>query len=149
MTIEDKILKDIEAFGVISSNKDDGIDKRKAIQKLKAFGLIHEQPKSNWRLTEKGYKAILIGFDNWVISNNKHTPFISADNISIITGDNNRVDQSRFDNLRNTEIKQTENPIAYENKQNAEISWIQKYWWQVIIPFSIGLILLILDKKWK
>lgn len=66
-----------------------------------------------------------------------------------VGGDNSgTIGQSRFDNLRNTKIKQTANPKAYDNKQNAIISWLQKFWWQILVPFIIALIILGIDKGW-
>ncbi len=73
---------------------------------------------------------------------------VNIGNISVITGGGNNVNQSRFDNLRDTSIKQTAKPIAYENRQNAMSSWLQKFWWQLLIPLIIGLIILYIDKNW-
>jgi len=197
---------------------------------------VYEKQKSQWRLTDKGYKAVSLGFDNFMNLNNdsidsftlvlltlkkysssgdfidlskEGLPFenktlksicdslkkenkievkangeyamvfsdgtifnnvkgiilaritptglqylkqndnsVNIGNISIINGDSNSVNQSRFDNLRETKIKQIANPIPYDNKQNAIISWLQKFWWQALIPLIIGLIILGLDKNW-
>lgn len=236
MKTEDEILQQIDRERVVAFTKDDNEDRFKALDKLHAFGLVYEQPKYQWRLTDKGYKAVSIGFDNFMNLNNdsidsftlvlltlkKHSssgdfidlskeglPFESKtlkticdslkkenkieikangeyamvfgdgttfnnvkgkilaritptglqslkqnDNsfnighISFINGDGNNVNQSRFDNLRNTNIKQTAKPITYENKQNAISSWLQKFWWQLLIPLIIGLIILYIDKNW-
>jgi len=236
MTTEDNILQQIDRDRVVAFTKDDSEERFKALDRLRAFGLVYEQPKYQWRLTEKGYKAVSIGFDNFMILNNdsidsftlvlltlkKHSssgdfidlskenlPFenktlksicdslkkenkieikangeyamvfgdgtkfnnvkgkilaritptglqylkqsdnsVNIGNISVITGDGNNVNQSRFNNLRDTSIKQTAKPIAYENRQNAISSWLQKFWWQLLIPLIIGLIILYIDKNW-
>lgn len=148
MTTEDKILQQIDRDRVVAFTKDDSADRFKALDRLRAFGLVYEQPKYQWRLTDKGYEAASVGFNSWLADHDKSTSFISADNVSIITGDGNNVNQSRFDNLRDTNIKQTAKPIAYENRQNAISSWLQKFWWQLLIPLIIGLIILYFDKNW-
>jgi hypothetical protein len=236
MTTEDNILQQIDRERVVAFTKDDNEDRFKALDKLHAFGLVYEQPEYQWRLTEKGYKAVSLGFDNFMNLNNdsidsftlvlltlkkysisgdfidlskEGLPFenktlksicdslkkenkieikangeyamvfgdgttfsnvkgkilaritltglqslkqndssFNIGQISFINGDGNNVNQSRFDNLRNISIKQTVKPTAYDNKQNAIISWVQKFWWQALIPFIIGLIILGLDKGW-
>jgi len=236
MTTEDNILQQIDRQRVVAFTKDDSAERFKALDRLSAFGLVYEKQKSQWRLTDKGYKAVSLGFDNFMNLNNdsidsftlvlltlkkysssgdfidlskEGLPFenktlksicdslkkenkievkangeyamvfgdgttfnnvkgkilaritptglqylkqndnsVNIGNISIINGDSNNVNQSRFDNLRKTKIKQIANPIPYDNKQNAIISWLQKFWWQALIPLIIGLIILGLDKNW-
>ena len=70
MTIEDNILKQIDRERVVAFTKDDSADRFKTLDKLRAFGLVYEQPKYQWRLTDKGYKAVSIGFDNFMNLNN-------------------------------------------------------------------------------
>jgi len=44
------------------------------------------------------------------------------------------------------EKKQTSQPIENEKRQNATISFIEKFWWQILIPLIIGIVLIFIDK---
>ncbi len=44
------------------------------------------------------------------------------------------------------ETKQTIQPIAREKRQNTIISLIEKFWWQILIPISIGILLILIDR---
>ena len=46
-----------------------------------------------------------------------------------------------------TEIKQTTHPKAKEKQQNAIISFISKFWWQILIPSSIVLFGILVERK--
>lgn len=148
MNTEDIIMQQINTNRVVAFSKSDSPDRLKALDRLRAFGLVYEKPKHQWRLTDKGYNAVSSGFDKWLADNNEPAAHFTAENISIITGNRNKVNQSRFDSSRDISIKQTTNPITYENKQNAISSWLQKFWWQLLIPLIIGLLVLYIDKNW-
>jgi hypothetical protein len=70
MTTEDEILQQINRDRVVAFTKDDSEESFKALDRLSAFGLVYEQPKYQWRLTDKGYKAVSMGFDNFMNLNN-------------------------------------------------------------------------------
>ncbi len=70
MTTEDEILQQIDRNRVVAFTKDDIEERFKALDRLRAFGLVYEQPKYQWRLTDKGYKAVSVGFDNFMNLNN-------------------------------------------------------------------------------
>jgi hypothetical protein len=70
MTTEDDILQQIDRDRVVAFTKDDSEERFKALDRLRAFELVYEQPKYQWRLTDKGYKAVSIGFDNFINLNN-------------------------------------------------------------------------------
>ena len=133
MKIEDKILQQIDQEHVVAFTKKDTEDRMKALDRLFAFGLIHEQPKHQWRLTEKGYKAVELGFDKCVEDNENSKLVFSTNNVSIIKGNNNQVNQSQSDYSHERTIKQI-------NKANKEFkpvkkSWIKKISW--ITPIII------------
>jgi hypothetical protein len=52
-----------------------------------------------------------------------------------------------FDVLKK-ETKQTNHPKTKEKQQSAIISFIVKFWWQILIPLLIGLVLIAVEKKW-
>ncbi len=45
-----------------------------------------------------------------------------------------------------TENKQTTQPIENPNEKNAIISFIEKFWWQILIPLIIGILLILIEK---
>jgi hypothetical protein len=57
-----------------------------------------------------------------------------------------QVNQADFLNLKNTEIKQTNHPKTNEKQQNAIISFIEKFWWQILIPLTVGVLLILIEK---
>lgn len=138
MTAEDDILQQIDHDRVVCFTKDDRADRYKALDKLRAFGLVYEQPKNNWRLTDKGYKAVSIGFDKWLLDNENPKPFISGDNVSIITGDGNNINQSWSENARKSPTIQTNNHT--KETKPAKASWLEKATWvTAIILFIMAL----------
>ncbi len=102
MKTEDEILQQIRHDGFVSFTKDDSDERSQARDRLSAYGLVYDNPKNNWRLTENGYKAVDIGFDKW---------------------------------LR-------------KKDQKGLIPWLKKFWWYALIPFMIGLILLVIEQGW-
>jgi len=57
-----------------------------------------------------------------------------------------QMNQSDFLKVDKTEIKQTIHPKAKEKQQNAIISFVEKFWWQILIPLVIGVILILIEK---
>lgn len=135
MKSEDEILQQIDRQRVVAFTKDDNPERLKALDRLRAFGLVYEQSKYQWRLTDKGYKAVSIGFDNWLAENDKPASFITADNVSIITGDGNSVNQSLSDNARESPTIQTNKPT--KETKPAKTSWLEKVSWVTAIILFI------------
>ena len=102
-----------------------------------------------FELTEKGITAKSKGgyFKYLKFIENKELekikPTIIAENY--IGGDNHGTQSLK--NLK-TEIKQIIHPKTKEKQQNAIISFIEKFWWQILIPLSLGITLLAIQQKW-
>ncbi|MEB2786891.1 hypothetical protein [Algoriphagus persicinus] len=135
MKIEDKILQQIDQEHVVAFTKKDTEDRMKALDRLFAFGLVYEQPKHQWRLKEKGYKAVALGFDKWVKDNENSKLVFSTNNVSIIKGNNNQVNQSHSDYSHERTIKQI-NKATNEIKP-ANTLWIKKLSWVTSIIIFI------------
>jgi len=45
-----------------------------------------------------------------------------------------------------TENKQTIQPVEKPNKKNAVISFIEKFWWHILTPLIIGILLILIEK---
>lgn len=56
-----EILFKIEEADFLSTSKDTSEDYNKAIDRLRAYGLIEKFNKSDWRLTSKGLEAVELG----------------------------------------------------------------------------------------
>ena len=61
-----KLLKDIDSVQSYSFTNDTPSELRAAKKKLVAYDLIEERTSNNWVLTKDGYKAIELGFDQWL-----------------------------------------------------------------------------------
>jgi hypothetical protein len=70
-------------------------------------------------------------------------PTIIAENY---IGGNNHGIQSSFNNLKNVDIKQNIQPKANENKHNAITSFLSKFWWQILVPLTIVVIGILIEK---
>ena len=62
-----------------------------------------------------------------------------------IGGDNHGI-QSSFDKVTHTEIKQTIQPTPKDIKQNPIISFIVKFWWQILVPLAIVVIGILIER---
>ncbi|OBX17892.1 MULTISPECIES: hypothetical protein [Bizionia] len=103
----------------------------------KDFGLIERCGKSAFRLTNKGWD--FTSFSNFKQSSD----FINNDFSNSTIGQFNQAD---FLKNKKTEIKQNIQPKTNEKQQNAIISFIEKFWWQILIPLAIGIILILIEK---
>ncbi len=57
-----------------------------------------------------------------------------------------QVNQSKSLIVKQTEIKSTTTPKKKEKQQNVIISFIGKFWWRILIPLLIGIILTMIEK---
>lgn len=76
---------------------------------------------------------------------------LNAKNITLNNFNNSTIgqfNQSEELSVLKTEIKQTIQPKAKEKQQNAIISFIEKFWWQILIPLVLGIALLAIQQKW-
>ena len=127
------LLKNIEEFGSFAITKDTPEEDRKSLNKLKAYDLVQKRNKYSWELTSKGYLAIEKGgFKNYTenIEQTNTTSYI--ENYSIINGDNNVVDQTKNS--------------TKSGKTKKEGFW-SKFWWLIVIPLIIGILLIIFEKN--
>lgn len=136
MTKEDEILKQIERDLFVSFTKDDSQERYKALDRLRAFDLVEPHGKFSWHLTKQGYNATSIGFDKWLTGNEKQKSDISVENLSIIHGNGNNVNQSRLDNAANSTINQTTK--IKRNIRSQKKSWLE------IISWTAGIIVAII-----
>lgn len=123
------ILSHLDNERWISFSKDDSRERFKARDKLRAFGLIEQYSQYSWRLTGEGYKAIeLGGFDAWYSNHKKDLALensYGADNISIITGNHNKINQSNLTNSEDLTVEQKNRKKSKKGNSLIErISWI-------------------------
>jgi len=120
----------------ISFSKSDSTERFKARDKLRAFGLIEQYSLYSWRLTGEGYKAIeLGGFEEWYSNQKKEQKQGSSnggDNISIITGSNNNINQSNLVDSADSKVEQKN-----RNMPKGKISLVERISWIVGIIAGI------------
>ena len=97
---------------------------------------IKKQEGESFTLTEKGR-------DKKNGTENKFNLNINNDFNNSTIG---QVNQSDFSKMKKTVIKQPIHPNTNEKKQNAMISFIEKFWWQILIPLVIGIILILIER---
>lgn len=78
---------------------------------------------------------------------------IESENKNITNNFNNstigQFNQSDELKVLKTEIKQTIHPKIKEKQQNAIISFVEKFWWLILIPLLLGIVLIAIEKKWN
>ena len=139
----DRLLLEIFEKGHISTSKDDP-EKRRILNLMHSFKLISKSENNTFRLLPDGLKAIeLGGFEKW----KTHTENISNPDLSVIIGDNNIVYQ-RLSLKNDLTVNTTPTTIPNEkaNRQNATKSAILKFWWKILIPIIVGLIILLIER---
>ena len=103
--------------------------------------LITAPTKQTYRLTKKG--IIFSSFENLESENSK--VILNSFNNSTI----GQFNQSGNLSVLKTEIKQEIHPTIKEKQQNVIISFILKFWWQILIPLLLGIVLIAIEKKWN
>lgn len=56
-----------------------------------------------------------------------------------------QINQADFLKVDKTEIKQTIHPKTKEKQQKAIVSFIEKFWWHILIPLGIGIVLILIE----
>lgn len=100
--------------------------------------LITSDTKDTYRLTKKG--ILFTSFE--VLQSENNTVILNSFNNSTI-GQFNQSDELR---VLKTKIKQTIHPSSSEIKQNPIISLIVKCWWQILIPLTIVIIGILIER---
>ena len=121
MAAEDTALLIIKQKGFATFHPEDSTVSKQTVDSLRAFGLIepHGQNRFTWRLTDKGYKAIEIGVDNWRVENEKPkqtATFHIGENKGVIAN------QSNFENSPLTNLS-VNTPTQTEKKTIQKILW--------------------------
>ncbi len=111
LKLMNEILFDINDKEWISTSKNDSNEYLSAVNRLASCNLIQEFNKSDWRLTENGYKAITLGSVESYLNKDESTN-VNIDNLSFINGSQNSVNQTKTVNS-----KKKNNPLEY-------FSWI-------------------------
>lgn len=88
------------------------------------------------KLTEKGRD----------VKNGKEKIFGVVINNDFSNSTIGQLNQADFLNNKKTEIKQIIHPKTNEKQQNAIISFIEKFWWKILIPLAIGVLLILIEK---
>lgn len=99
LKLMNEILLDIDNKEWISTSKNDSDEYRNAVNRLASYNLIEEFNKSDWRLTENGHKAIMLGSVESYLNKDESTN-LSIENLSIINGSYNSVNQSKTVNSK-------------------------------------------------
>jgi hypothetical protein len=106
------------------------------IYKLK---LVKNATKETYRLTENG--IVFSSFEE--LEPEKAKIIMNSFNNSTI----GQFNQSDALSVLKTEIKQIIHPKEKEKQQNAIISFISKFWWQILIPASIVLFGILVERN--
>ena len=139
MVIEDEILMQINNEGYVSFTKDDSKDRYKALDRLRAYGLVEPRGRYSWQLTKDGYNAVYKGFENFISGEVIPESTVHVENLSIIQVNKKGLNQSNIENFTSKQI--TSEPQSIRSKTNI----YSKYWWYVIIPILVIIIGLIVE----
>jgi hypothetical protein len=149
-TLEYKILKYLTDTSKVSFVSLDQFTEDKYILKLKLKTLIKDGfiDIKRTRTGEYSTKAeYMININGLIYLNTLE----SKENKNITNNFNNstigQFNQSDDLNVLKTEIKQTIQPK--EKQQIAFILFIAKFWWQILIPLILGIVLIVIEKNWQ
>lgn len=149
----EKQLIELERFledGIYAETKDTDSDIIKLLSMLKSLGLIKKKLNSptleiiDLISFEKLIELKSISdFKKWYSDKDKNITNFDFSGSTI-----GQFNQSDDLSILKTEIKQVIHPSAKEKQQNAIISFVVKFWWQILIPLLVGIILLAIQQKW-
>ncbi|WP_310991609.1 hypothetical protein [Aequorivita marina] len=92
----------------------------------KDYGLLERSGKYSLRLTKKGWE-----FTTFANLEQQRKPNILSENLS---------------NATTAEINKKNSFKTTEKKSNKFILFLEKFWWQILIPLAIGMILLLIER---
>lgn len=143
MATEDEILNQIYNERYVSFTKDDSEDRFKALDKLRAFGLVEPHGKYSWQLTKDGYNAVSKGFDKFISGEVLPDSNLHVENLSIIQFNKKGLNQSNIENFTSKHI--TSEPQSVRSNTDIFCAIISKYWWYLIIPIIVIILGLIVE----
>ena len=143
-------LENLKNGKSVTLTKDSPNEITEMIINLKNLGLLHKPTRFGYaaEFTSRKYLTKLIELQSW-------TEFLdwldAQNNDSKVTNDFSgstigQVNQSESLKVGQIEIKQTNHPKTKEKQQNAIVSFIVKFWWQILIPLLIGIVLIMIEK---
>lgn len=134
----------------ITLTKDSHKESAEVIRNLSNLGILHKPIRFGYAcdLKNRKYLTKLIElkswekFLEWTENHNSKSNFINDFSGSTI----GQVNQSESLNVEKIELKQTNHPKTKEKQQNSITSFIVKFWWQILIPLAIGIMLIMIEK---
>lgn len=143
-----KHLKNGESF-ILTKDRPDEISE--LIVNLKNLGILHKPTKYGFACDFKNrrYLTKLIElkswseFTNWLDGQNTDANIINDFSGSTI----GQVNQADFLKNKKTKIKQIIHHKTLEKQENAMISFVEKFWWQILIPLAIGIVSILIERK--
>lgn len=143
-----KDLKNGESF-ILTKDRPDEISE--LIVNLKNLGILHKPTKYGFACDFKNrrYLTKLIElkswseFTNWLDGQNTDANIINDFSGSTI----GQVNQADFLKNKKTKIKQIIHHKTHEKQENAMISFVEKFWWQILIPLAIGIVSILIERK--
>ncbi len=139
-------LENLKNGKSVTLTKDSPNEISELIVNLKNLGVLHKPTRFGYAcdLSNRKYLTKLIelksweNFLDWSENENSKSDFINDFSGSTI----GQVNQSESLKVKKNEIKQTTQPTTKEKQQNTIISFIVKFWWQILIPLIIGIVLI-------
>ena len=146
-----KYLEDLKNGESFILTKDSNDEISELIVNLKNLGILHKPTKYGFACDFKNRKYLtkLIElkswseFTNWLDGQNTDSNIINDFSGSTI----GQVNQAAFLKNKETEIKQTIHHKTHEKQQNVIVSFIEKFWWQILIPLVIGIVIILIERK--
>jgi len=121
------------------------------LPKLKNLGILQQPRRFEYAISANSRKKIskLIElkswsyFLNWLDGQNTDSNIFNNDFSNSTIGQFN---QSENLSVLKTEIKQVIQPNVKEKQQNAIISFVEKFWWQILVPLAIVIIGILIER---
>lgn len=121
---------------------------------LKEYDLINIVPNTSgyFKLSQNGLLAKEKGGYFKYIELIKNKELENSNKTTINNFNNNTIGQFIQDSdLKDLtiDIKQTIQPKTNEKQQSAIVTFVEKWFWQIVIPLLLGIVLIAIDKNWN
>lgn len=117
--------------------------------RLKNLGILHKPSRFEYavEIGKRKHLSKLIEleswpeFMDWLDSNNSNSNITNNFSGSSI----GQINQSDNLKVEKTEIQQPIHPITEDKQEDAFLSLIKKFWWKILIPIIIGIVLFVIE----
>ena len=146
-----KYLEDLKNGESFILTKDSPDEISELIVKLKNVGILYKPTKFSFACDFKNRKYLtkLIELKSWTeFANLLDGQNMNANIVNDFSGSSiGQVNLTDFSKTMITETKYTSHSKTHKKQQNVILSFVEKFRWQILIPLTIGIALILIEAK--